>query len=357
MKNLNDPVSLLINEALKSAREKNASDIHFEPREDQYQIRFRILGDLCVWKTLPKEITEIVIQKCKVIFNLDLGISGKPQDGRATFKEYRYDVRYSSMPTIYGDKIVLRILRQDRVFDLKSSDISARDTDVLLSSLKHKEGLVIISGPTGSGKTTTLYGLVSAIDGLKKNVSTLENPVEYRLPGITQTDVGEKGMSFAQGLRALMRQDPDVILVGEIRDEETAELCFKAASTGHLVLSTIHANSALEVVQRLEKLGVERYLVESCLKLSVAQRLVQILCPICATNSGNFDDTKMRNPHGCEDCHEGISGRKPIVEYVTQKELVFKKPPLITLEHQIHELTQKGELHFENDKSIGANAA
>ena len=338
-----DPVSQILVEMLRAASAKGASDIHIEPKEFSLEIRFRIQGDLTLWKKLPREALEIIIHRAKVLFNLDLGVASKPQDSRQSFSNLKFDVRVNSVPTIYGEKIVLRLLRLDRAFDIDRAGLDPAKVEILKHGIKNKDGLIIISGPTGSGKTTTLYNLVSAIDAKRKNISTLENPVEYRLAGVTQIDVGEKGMSFAQGLRALMRQDPDVILVGEIRDEETAELCFKAASTGHLVLSTIHANSSLEVISRLERLGVEKYLIESCLRLSVAQRLIQLLCETCCLEFG--EGLKARNFEGCKNCHEGLSGRLPLIEIATKENFLGNRQPLEdSLNDQIKCLAAAGKI-------------
>jgi len=233
----------------------------------------------------------------------------------------KLELRASLAPTHYGEKIVMRLLDQSRTFSMDTLAIEDDAKANFSASLRAKSGVVLISGPTGSGKTTTLYTAVSSLDREKLNIITIEDPVEYTLAGISQIGVGSK-LSFANALRAVLRQDPDVILVGEIRDEETADLCFKAASTGHLVLSTIHANSSVEVVQRLLGLGIEKYLLSSCLHFSVAQRVVGKLCPACSRPVSETADANYRTAgSGCERCRDGLNGMVPIFEYMDKDQI------------------------------------
>jgi type II secretory ATPase GspE/PulE/Tfp pilus assembly ATPase PilB-like protein len=246
-----NPYTRLIKNCFEDATKAKASDIHFEPFADSYLIRFRVHGVLADWKKLTPEHMEPLTAKLKWILNLDLAVAMRPQDGRATFERFGVDVRVNSLPIASGgEKIVLRLQYQEQKMSLTDLGLSPDKIIVLLDAIKKREGLIVISGPTGSGKTTTLYALLEEMDRRGKNISTLENPVEKALPRINQSNVMTK-QDFDDFQRALMRQDPDVILLGEIRDRETAELSMKLASTGHLVLSTVHANGAREVLDRL----------------------------------------------------------------------------------------------------------
>lgn len=331
----NTPYEALFRDMIVSARAAGASDIHIEPTRDSVHIRFRIFGELAPpWKELSIDHRESFITEVKRISHLSIGMSGRPQDGRMSFPNLTLDARVNLLPTLYGEKIVFRLLRSDQNFSIDALFFPPRTTLDLKEAMRHKNGVILISGPTGSGKTTTLYSLLSALDKRKNNVVTLENPVEYTLPGINQVEIGDK-ISFASALRAVLRQDPDVIFVGEIRDEETSALAFSAAATGHLVLSTIHANGAAEVVTRLLMLGVEKYLLKENLRFSCAQRLLQRLCPACsksppsevvkeiAENIRSFlgKEVDGRNfrivGDGCDRCKGGVIGRLPILEYMT----------------------------------------
>jgi protein transport protein HofB len=287
---------------------------------------------------LGKEHREALINKVKWLTNLDLSISGRPQDGRATYYGLHLNLRVNAIPTRHGDKIVIRILDQDKEFDIHKSGLPENVVEDLIRIANLPNGLLIISGPTGSGKTTTLYGLINSLDHERRNITTLEDPSEYELQGVTQTEIG-KNLSFASALKALLRQDPDVILLGEIRDEETARLSFKIANTGHLVITTLHSNGAIESIERLKTMGIDPFSIESCLRLTGAQRLVKKLCPSCSTSvsrkhlsqdeeslgpleeklgRGNY---RQKNNEGCDKCTKGIIGRLPVLEYATHDEI------------------------------------
>ena len=345
----NNPYCQIIKESIDSALKDKASDIHFEPFSDKFLIRHRVFGSLKEFKILESHHKEPLLSKLKTILNMDLSIVGKPQDQRASFESRKLDVRASSIPIVgMGEKIVLRLQKQDQEFELDSLGLSKKSHEVLLSNIKKKEGLILISGPTGSGKTTTLYSLLCKMDKFKKNISTIENPVEKKLDRINQVHL-EDYKSFSDFERALMRQDPDIILVGEVRDSESASLCMKLSSTGHLVLSTIHANGATEVIERLKNLGVDNYALKSNLRLSVAQRLLPKICDNCSIKINRNEAQKILNqnlesvlhynfrrinPKGCESCNSGVTGRIAILEVLEKKDILnfiknpdsFKKP-------------------------------
>lgn len=324
--------AMLYHDTIRTAHRLKASDIHVKPTVRGFEIAFRVLSRLTPpWKAFEAFHLQPFVNEIKQQARMPLGISGEPLDGRISYPTLSLELRVNMTPTHFGEKIVIRLLDQSRSFSMSDLKIHDRAKSDLKDALNAKNGVILISGPTGSGKTTTLYTAVSSLDRSKLNVMTIEDPVEYTIPGITQIGVTRK-LSFEKALRAILRQDPDVILVGEIRDKETADLCFKAASTGHLVLSTIHANGAVEVVQRLRGLGVEKYLLESCLRLSAAQRIVRQLCPQCAreAESKAIPEREERSKPGhfrivgpgCKACNDaGYSGLLPILEYMGTSEI------------------------------------
>jgi type IV pilus assembly protein PilB len=277
------PVTKIVATVLRHAAEQRASDIHIEPLADQTRVRFRIDGVLITNITLPPKVHPAVVARIKVLSNMKLDEKRKPQDGRfsARVSGNKVDFRVSTFPTYYGEKVVMRILgASSKVLHLDEFGLSKRNLDLIRAAIKKPYGLVLISGPTGSGKSTTLYALLNEVDREKNNVLSLEDPVEYTIPGVSQSQVRpEIGYTFATGLRTTLRQDPNIIMVGEIRDSETANLAVQAALTGHLVLSTIHTNNAVGIVPRLLDMGVEPYLIPPVLILGMAQRLVKTLCP------------------------------------------------------------------------------
>jgi type IV pilus assembly protein PilB len=268
---------------LRHAAEQRASDIHIEPMAEQTRVRFRIDGVLVTNITLPSKVHSAVVARIKVLSNMRLDEKRKPQDGRfsARVGGSKVDFRVSTFPTYYGEKVVMRILGASAK-ELKLDDLgfSKRDLELIRTAIKKPYGLILVSGPTGSGKSTTLYALLNEVDREKQNVLSLEDPVEYTIQGVSQSQVRpEIGYTFANGLRTTLRQDPNIIMVGEIRDAETAGLAVQAALTGHLVLSTIHTNNAVGIVPRLLDMGVEPYLIPPVLVLGIAQRLTRTLCP------------------------------------------------------------------------------
>ncbi len=276
------PVTKIVATILRHATEQRASDIHIEPLVDQTRVRFRIDGVLITNITLPSKVHGAVVARIKVLSNMRLDEKRKPQDGRFTARVggNKVDFRVSTFPTYYGEKVVMRILGSAaKELKLDEFGLSPRNLEMIRTAIKKPYGLVLISGPTGSGKSTTLYSILNEVDREKQNVLSLEDPVEYTIPGVSQSQVRpEIGYTFANGLRTTLRQDPNIIMVGEIRDAETANLAVQAALTGHLVLSTIHTNNSIGIVPRLLDMGVEPYLIPPVLILGMAQRLVRTLC-------------------------------------------------------------------------------
>jgi type IV pilus assembly protein PilB len=277
------PVTKIVATILRYAVDGSASDIHIEPTGEKVMVRFRVDGSLSKSLELPQNVQSAVVARVKILSSIRLDEKRKPQDGRfsANFDGRKIDFRVSVLPTNHGEKVVMRILDNVKgINTLEETGISKKHLETIRRMLKEPYGIILISGPTGSGKSTTLYAMLSEVDRITKNVLSLEDPIEYNIPGVSQSQVRpEIGYTFANGLRSALRQDPDVIMVGEIRDKETAQLAIQAALTGHLVLSTIHTNNSIGVVPRLIDMGVDPYLIAPTLKLAIAQRLARRLCP------------------------------------------------------------------------------
>lgn len=267
--------------------EQGASDIHIEPGSDDVIVRCRVDGVLREELKLPGDVRAMIASRIKVLANLDVAERRRPQDGRigVSIQDHPIDIRVSTLPTVHGEKVVLRLLDEGALRPrLEDVGLPDQELRILLDKVRAPHGLILISGPTGSGKTTSLYSCLSSIDRLGRNVVTIEDPVEYQLKGVHQTQVDEQlGFTFASGLRAILRQDPDVIMVGECRDQETAQMAVQASLTGHLVFSTIHANDAVGVVSRLMDIGVDPFLIANAVSMALAQRLVRTHCPHCQT--------------------------------------------------------------------------
>ena len=334
---LDDPIMGTIvtycNELLKIAVGLRASDMHLEPREQGVLPRYRVDGHLRSGGIIPKELQAPIISRFKVLANLDITENRLPQDGRfrATIGGHIFDFRVSSLPSIHGEKIVMRLLdRSALVTDLAKLGFGGNTRANFMEMLSRSHGIILVTGPTGSGKTTTLYAALAAARDETKNVITVEDPVEYELEGVTQTAVQtDIDLTFAVQLRAILRQDPDVILVGEIRDGETAEIAIRAALTGHLVLSTLHTNSAVGAVTRLQDMGIAPFLIASSIAGVLAQRLARLICRGCKEavepNSAEYKEAllRLRLPEGtpmfkgagCEACNgTGYKGRLAILE-------------------------------------------
>lgn len=332
----NSPIVKFINFILNSAINMKASDIHMEPYEDVVLIRFRIDGVLSIFKKIPIETYTSMCVRIKVISNLNIVEKRLPQDGKISYKnkEDNYDLRVSIIPTIHGEKIVIRILyKAISNFNLELAKVYSRENIDIDRILESTYGIILITGPTGSGKSTTLYSMLNSLNNADKSIVTIEDPVEYTLFGINQINVNNKsGLTFAKGLRSILRQDPDIIMVGEIRDEETAQIAVRAAITGHLVLSTLHTNDALGSILRLIDMGVPAYLVADSVIAVIAQRLVRKLCTECRVEyipseyelkliNGKPGD-RLYKKAGCQKCnYTGYKGRTMIFEYVKFDEI------------------------------------
>lgn len=327
------PVIRLINALLLEAIKEGASDVHVETQEKRLVVRFRIDGVLRDVVEPQRALAPLLVSRIKVMAKLDIAEKRVPQDGRVTLRIGGHDVdaRVSTIPTQHGERVVMRLLeRGSMTLDLASLGMSARDRDVFTRLLERPHGILLVTGPTGSGKTTTLYTALTRLNDRRRNVMTVEDPIEYELAGIAQTQVNPRtDMTFARGLRAILRQDPDVIMVGEIRDQETAQVAVRSAMTGHFVLSTLHTNSAVGSVTRLIDMGVERYLLAPMVVGLCAQRLVRRLCPACRredvategdvamVGGGLRVGEAVWRAEGCEACHgDGYRGRAGLYEVV-----------------------------------------
>lgn len=279
----NAPVTKIVATILRYAIDGRASDIHIEPTAANVRIRFRVDGIMNTSIVLPSRVHSAVVARIKIMSNMRLDEKRKPQDGRfsATLNERKVDFRVSTFPTYFGEKVVIRILDQEKgIKRLSELGLSKRNLEQIMRAIDKPYGLILISGPTGSGKSTTLYSMMNEVDKEHKNVLSLEDPIEYNMEGMSQSQVmSEIGYTFASGLRTTLRQDPDIIMVGEIRDKETAQLAIQAALTGHLVFSTIHTNTAIGVIPRLIDMGIDPYLIAPTLVLAIAQRLARSFCP------------------------------------------------------------------------------
>jgi len=337
------PIIKLVNTILFQALKLRASDVHFQCYADRLQVRFRIDGILYDMDPIPKRVQDAIISRVKVMGKMDIAERRLPQDGRASIRlgDGEVDVRISSVPTTHGERIVMRLLdKTAKLYRLNEIGLSEGNQELLAHYLDYNHGIILVTGPTGSGKTTTLYASMAEIDTTQKNVLTIEDPVEYALGGISQVQVNtKKGLTFASGLRSFLRQDPDVMMVGEIRDLETAEVAIRAALTGHLVFSTVHTNDAASTITRMVDQGVEPYLVSSSLILIIAQRLVRTICPHCKTTVPINDEWtaklkkvgltpdelggEITSGAGCDECfHSGYSGRTAIYEFLPVDEVL-----------------------------------
>lgn len=325
------PIIRLINAILAEAIKENASDIHIEPFEQRLVVRLRVDGVLREVIQPPRELGSLLVSRIKVMAQLDIAEKRIPQDGRISLKlaGKAIDVRVSTLPTGGGERVVLRLLdNQAGRLSVENMGMDKKTQALIRELIVRPHGIILVTGPTGSGKTTTLYAILTELNDSKRNLITVEDPIEYYLEGVGQTQVNTKvDMTFARGLRAILRQDPDVVMVGEIRDSETANIAIQASLTGHMVLSTLHTNTAVGSITRLRDMGVEPFLLSSSLVAVIAQRLVRVLCPVCRESYEptktekqklgiNVNDAvKFYRPVGCPVCnHQGYKGRAGVYE-------------------------------------------
>ena len=312
-----DPIIQVLEKLFKYCLKENVSDIHIEPKKQDLVIRLRIDGVLHLYKTYSQQFANRMISRIKLLAKLDISESRLPQDGQFSFKTTlaeTLDFRVSTLPTAYGEKLVLRLQKNKPThFDFLTLGLTESQKSSLLNALAQPQGLILVTGPTGSGKSITLYSALSHLNQPDKHILTAEDPIEIEIEGIIQTQVN-RGISldFSQLLRTFLRQDPDIIMLGEIRDEESAEMALRAAQTGHLVLSTLHTNDAPSAFERLLQLGIKDYELENTLLLVIAQRLVRKCCVHCAGQ-------------GCAECHQGYKGRTGVYQFFAKNGKTFEK--------------------------------
>ncbi|WP_159883451.1 GspE/PulE family protein [Paenibacillus puerhi] len=344
----NSPVVKTVNQIIIQAVQVGASDIHIDPQEDALRIRYRVDGVMRTERTLPPHMQRVLVARIKIMANLNVAERRLPQDGRVEIEnEFRkVDIRISTLPTIHGEKVVMRVLDLGSALtDIEKLGFSEGNYRQFMQGIQSAHGVVLITGPTGSGKTSTLYSALARLNSDDINVITIEDPVEYQLPGINQIQVNTTtGLTFARGLRAILRQDPNIVMIGEIRDTETAEIAVRTAMTGHLVLSTLHTNSAANTVTRLIDMGIEPFLIASSLKTIVAQRLVRRVCRSCSAEheptveekryleEHGYQVANLRRGTGCVECgRTGYKGRLAIHEVLTVDEtlkaMILEKRP------------------------------
>ena len=352
----------MISFLIEDAHGMRASDIHMEPSEQKCRIRYRVDGKLLERHVIHSADYAALVNRVKIMSNLDISEKRLPQDGRILYESggVRFDIRTSILPTIHGEKIVLRLLTMnERHMSISELGMDARQEEDYVRAISHPHGMILISGPTGSGKSTTLYATLERLNRGDNNILTIEDPVEYTLDGINQVQLKEEiGLDFPSALRTFLRQDPDIIMLGEIRDEETAEMAVRSSLTGHLVLSTLHTNSAWGCITRMTDMGIHPYLLSETLVACVAQRLVRTLCPHCRKETGDGHYA----PGGCPHCfYTGYLGRKAIYEVIpTDPELAhairngvadisdyLKQHDIRTLRESALSLYDKGETSLE----------
>ena len=351
------PTIRLVNSIIERAVVERASDIHLEPHETELLVRMRIDGIMQDILTVPRDLQNSVLSRIKIMAGLNIAERRVPQDGRfnVRVKDKNIDLRVSTLPTVYGEKIVCRLLdKSGGRIALEAIGLTEEGLAAIKNLLKYRNGVILVVGPTGSGKTTTMYSMIHEINTRDVNLVTLEDPVEYNIEGVNQVQINEKvGLTFASGLRSILRQDPDIIAVGEIRDGETADIAMRAAITGHVVLSTIHTNDAVGTIERLEDIGVEPYLVASAMRGMVSQRLLRKICPNCkqaytATEEELRDldipdevGLTLYRGKGCPNCfNTGYRGRTAVVEVMTLnsklRRMISERAPRSAIEEELH---------------------
>lgn len=344
LNNDSSPVACLVANIIDQALSLCASDLHFEPQSEGFIIRQRIDGVLEIVSTFPLSHINPINTRLKLMAKMDITEKRRPQDGRIQYKGKQdvVDIRMSSMPTMWGEKLVLRLLSSAKaLLKIPQLGMSESQKTLFYRVLGKKQGLILVTGPTGSGKTQTLYAALDWLNHPSVNISTAEDPIEISLKGLNQTQINPViGYDFAQALKTFLRQDPDIIMLGEIRDQETADICVKASQTGHLVLSTLHTNNAIQSVYRLENLGVSFFNVMTSVRLIIAQRLVRRLCPYCKIAC---DGEYQANKKGCHHCHHGYKGRIGLYEFLP---ITPELRELIQKSVDENELLQKAKINL-----------
>ena len=383
------PTVRLVNSIIERAAAENASDIHLDPCADCIRVRMRIDGVMCPVMTVPSDLYASVLARLKIMGGMDVTERRVPQDGRAgvRLRNRSFDLRMSTLPTIYGEKCVIRVLDKNSAFLSRDGiGVEGRQLEQYEYLMGRPSGTILIVGPTGSGKTSTMYTMIHQFNSEQVNLMTLEEPVEYNIDGINQVQINEKtGMTFASGLRSILRQDPDIIAVGEIRDGETAEIAMRAAITGHLVLSTVHTNDALSTVERLKDIGVPNYLIAGALNGVISQRLVRTICPDCKqaydptaqelAELGLPADSKQKlfRGKGCPNCFgRGYRGRTAVFEMLVLsrrmrsaiakgmdredlREILRQEGDYATLQENCRRLVQDGVTTIEEARRLGSS--
>ncbi|MBQ9834557.1 MAG: type II/IV secretion system protein [Bacilli bacterium] len=330
----NRPIVEIVDEILADANKYGASDIHFDPTPDSLNVRIRVDGELHDYTKVPDAVKKNLLTRVKIISGMNITETRLPQDGaiKGSIDTYSVDMRVSSLPIVDGEKIVIRLLDYSKSLEgLESLQFSEINLNKIIKAINSPNGIILVTGATGSGKSTTVYSILQRLNDVKTNIITVEDPVEMKISGINQVQVmSEIGLTFSSALRSILRQDPDTIMIGEIRDDETARIAVRASITGHLVLSTIHTNNALTTIERLLDMEVERYLLGSALNTIIAQRLAKRLCPKCREKT--FASVYEKNifkkvlkqdieyvyiPHGCKECFNGYKGRIAVHEVLT----------------------------------------
>ena len=325
----NQPIVDIVNEMLLDAARKRASDIHMDPTPDVLNVRIRVDGELILYAVVPEAVKKNLVTRVKIISGMNITESRIPQDGaiKMTLDGKDLDFRVSTLPIVYGEKVVIRLLDYSATTSsLDSLGFSQRNYDLVQKAISKPNGIILVTGATGSGKSTTVYAVLETLNTENRNIITVEDPVEMKIAGINQVQtMSEIGLTFATALRSILRQDPDIIMIGEIRDNETARIAVRASITGHLVLSTIHTNNSLTTIERLVDMEVERYLLGSALEAIISQRLCKKLCPKCREARPTteyekrvfkaalgMDIENIYKPVGCNNCYKGYTGRIPL---------------------------------------------
>ena len=359
----NQPIVDIVNNMLIDAARKRASDIHFDPTPTVLNVRIRVDGELILYATVPESVKKNLVTRVKIISGMNITESRIPQDGAIKMQVdgKDLDLRVSTLPIVYGEKVVIRLLDYSSTLStLESLGFSDKNLEKVKKTMAKPNGIILVTGATGTGKSTTVYAMLQALNTIERNIITVEDPVEMKLSGINQVQVmSEIGLTFASALRSILRQDPDIIMIGEIRDSETAKIAVRASITGHLVLSTIHTNNSLTTIERLTDMDVERYLLGSSLEGIISQRLARKLCPNCMIKrqtteyekqvfktviGKDINEMYVANKEGCPRCNHGYRGRLAILEVLIMNEKIKDAITNNAPKHVLRDLVYTGEV-------------